>query len=556
MPLAWPIFVAAAICSASPHDVPVADPARQTLAEDDWWLPDWVKPLPEVVGFYGPNPPDVPDQKLKLVTFTWRDVNPREDVYDWSMLEKTLKSDHGIYLRLENSHVIHCPKWLEEKYPELHHKIIQGDPVGDNFDRQTGGTYYPIWHPGFSAEFRKLLANFKAKGFGNHKRFRFWYIPGAWAWGEFGVEHVKQMERDGLKPEGFLRWWRRTVDAYVEAVGPKNAHKLMYTDHDYLSLCDGNATWQKAIGREPFAYVIRRGGSTRFGLLEKFDFMVGDLPNYGLPAVEIGGARYQIANEDAPLLADPHRWIGAENEEAGNANIPWDNYYQLKMTALRSLQLRVNCVFMGRGIWAKAPELHHYMLTTLGRRPADSPDAWCALREWRDVYQEWSRWNFGFRGQWRAQNWERWLWQREVGPNGNTVADCRVKTPVKFNEDKFEARRTDHVHGSDYIYFGVEDRFLHGGSNRVQVKVTYMDDFSGKWWLEYDSAGEEVYKRSRPQTNDNDGKWKTVTFELFDAGFRNRQKQGMDFRLYNGGRHDLTVRFVRVVRLDRPDQKR
>lgn len=52
--------------------------------------------------------------------------------------------------------------------------------------------------------------------------------------------------------------------------------------------------------------------------------------------------------------------------------------------------------------------------------------------------------------------------------------------------------------------------------------------------------------------NRNDNQWKTVTFEIKDAAFLNRQNSNMDFRIFNGGQQDLTVRFVRVIKLQPP----
>jgi Beta-galactosidase len=529
------------------------DPSQQWQNEDDWWLPEWVTPLPDVVGFYVDNPVDVPvpDQTLELVTFRWKDVNPREGVYDWSILEKALAGKNKIYTRMENSHVIHCPDWLIEKYPDLKTQILTGEPTDDNFGQKTGGTYLPLWHPGLKAEFKKLLTSFKEHGFGANPRLKFSYIPGAWAWGEFDVQFVKEMKAQGMKPEDFMSWWRDIVDAYVDAYGKENAHKLMYTGQDALERCDDDIEWQNAIGRKLFEYVWQKGGSTRFGLLEKFDFTTGDMPVYGVPAKDIGGARYFVVDEENPLIANPQRIIGAENEEIGNRNITWDNYYQLKMTALKSLAIRVNCVFLGAGIWEKGGAVHQYMLKTLGRHYWDSPDAWCALREGRDVYQEWSRYHLGHRGPWIVRNWERWLIQREVEPDGKTVAVYPMKSPVKFNEEAREARRTDLAHGSACIYFGVDDRFMKGGRNAVQIKVTYLDQSKGDWWVEYDSEG-EAYKKTTPVKGVDDGKWKTATLVVADAAFQNRQRGGMDFRIVNAGENDLTVRFVRVVRLIPP----
>ena len=539
------------VLSASSSLLAALDPSQQQVCEDDWWLPEWVTPLPDVVSFYGDNPVDVPDQTLELVMFRWKDVNPREGIYDWSILEKALAGKNKIYTRMENSHVIHCPDWLFEKYPDLRTHILKGEPTDDNWEQKTGGTYLPLWHPGIEAEFKKLLTSFKEHGFGAHPRLKFSYIPGAWAWGEFDVQFVKEMKAQGMKPEDFMSWWRDIVDAYVDAYGKENAHKLMFTGQDALELCDDDIEWQNAIGRKLFEYVWQRGGSTRFGLLEKFDFTTGDMPVYGVPAKDIGGARYFVVDEENPLIANPQRIIGAENEEIGNQNITWDNYYQLKMTALKSLAIRVNCVFLGAKIWEKGGAVHQYMLKTLGRHYWDSPDAWCALREGRDVYQEWSRYHLGHRGPWTVRNWERWLIQREVEPDGKTVAVYPMKSPVKFNEEALEARRTDLAHGSACIYFGVDDRFMKGGRNAVQLKVTYLDQSKGHWWVEYDSEG-EAYKKTTSVKGVGDGKWKTATLVVADATFQNRQRGEMDFRIVNGGTTDLTVRFVRVVRLIPP----
>lgn len=540
-----------------------AKPARQDPSEDDWWLPDWVEPKPGVIDFYGRKPDSVPDASasLDLLSLRWKDVNPADGVYDWTPLEAALAKDGPLYLRLENSHVVHCPDWLAAKYPDLPASILRGDkPQLDNWDFDTGGTFYPPWHPGVRGEFQRLLKSFGAKGFGDDPRLRFLYIPGAWAWGEHGLDFIDEMSAAGMTPETYLDWWTETLDAYVAAVGPENRGKLMYTGHDYLPNASSEDSarkrlWNGTIGRKHFIEVMRRGGSTRWGLLEKFDFMNSDLPNYGLPAVEIGGRIHQVADETNPLLSDPRRLIGSENEELDNSNIPWSNYYQLKMTALRSLSLRVNRVFTNAEIWEEAPELHEYLLKSLDRRPADSPDAWCALRSARDVYQEWSRYDSGWRGEWWYDNWERWLWQREVEGEGRTVATHDARIPVRFNEMKKEARRTDLANGNDSFHFWVEDRFLHGGSHAVWIKVTYLDENDATWWIEYDAANGNPAKRTAPHTNRNDGRWRTITFAVDDAAFEGRQPAGSDFRIHNGGEHDLTLRFVRVIRLNAPDPR-
>ena len=79
------------------------------------------------------------------------------------------------------------------------------------------------------------------------------------------------------------------------------------------------------------------------------------------------------------------------------------------------------------------------------------------------------------------------------------------------------------------------------------IKITYLDNFNGTWNLQYQSTN-ELYKNSNPITNACDNKWKTISITITDAGFVNGQKQGNDFRIYNGGASDISVRFVRVIK--------
>ena len=112
-----------------------------------------------------------------------------------------------------------------------------------------------------------------------------------------------------------------------------------------------------------------------------------------------------------------------------------------------------------------------------------------------------------------------------------------IAPPAKFpdlNGGSWEAIRTDHAHGSGFIYFNVDEQFMNGGRNLVVVKVTYIDDHAGEWRLEYDAGAEAVWKRSKPVLNRQDGKWKTVTLQRDDA------------------EHDLTVRFVGLIKAEPP----
>lgn len=528
-------------------------PGAESPSEDDWWLPAWSQPLPGRISFYGAAPAGFaePGPELK-VYLRWKDVNPADGVYDWSALEKALATaTRPIYMRFEHSHVEHVPQWIATKYPELAAQLLHSDPYKDNFGQSLSGSFYRPWHPGLESEFVELMQEFQRRRFANHPRFAFMYFPGLWEWGEYSVQFVDEMVASGMTPQDYLDWNQRMIDTYVAAFGPGNAHKLMYTQLDYLPLTGGRADWTSAIGRKPFAYAVSKGVSVRFGLFEKYDFLTGDMPEYGVhPVVDWNGTRRFGIDESTPLMrAGRQRWIATENEEWGNSNIPVSSYHQLKMTALRTLSLRANLVFTNQRVWQGAPALHEYLRRSIGKSVAESADAWAVLRDGRDQYQEWSKYpSLGYRGQWRTRNWERWLYQKDVQPGGMTFPAYRSDSPVPFNNDAYEAIRTDAASGNRYIYFDVDDRFISGNASDYYVKVTYLDDAVFKWNIHYmGTAG--TLRGTSLVNNVGDGKWKTATFTIRGSVANNLLKGGSDIRINAGSAGSLTVRFVRVVKM-------
>ena len=88
-----------------------------------------------------------------------------------------------------------------------------------------------------------------------------------------------------------------------------------------------------------------------------------------------------------------------------------------------------------------------------------------------------------------------------------------------------------------YLYFDLPDGFMEKApSDRVEVEVTYYDEGTGAWAIEYDSTDfassvREGAFRGGGSANLTDTKtWKTVKFELKDCNFANRCNGG-DFRL-------------------------
>ena len=181
---------------------------------------------------------------------------------------------------------------------------------------------------------------------------------------------------------------------------------------------------------------------------------------------------------------------------------------------------------------------------SFGKTVYNSPDAWAYLRE-ASVYP-----SPGY-----MKNFERWLYQRDMTPDGTTKADRKVNLsydPGGTANYEYMARRTQYTSQQNYIYFDLDDRFAVEGP--VDIKVEYWDNFKAPvaFRVEYNSA----------QAPDTPTEWysgqqdlgiRTVTFTISDAKFQNALPGGMDFRLATNRRGDLTVHWVRVIRTSLPD---
>ncbi|MBM3883441.1 MAG: hypothetical protein FJ387_27665 [Verrucomicrobia bacterium] len=536
-------------------------------AEDDWWLPDWVKPVPNS-GIYGAQNAPQGFVDVEHVVLPWGEIEPREGVYDWSLLTVALSKGRPVWVRFFASDVSHCPEWLARKYPDLkRHRYRWPDGGYDDITGyihgqttvRSAGDFYEVWDPRFEAEFRRFLDAFAQAGFGRDPRIRFAYFPHAFRWNEYSLKWVPEMAKAGFTPEQYVAWFKRTLADYVAAFDG-DAGRIVYTgtgNREWIEWTGDDASfkrWDRAINLPDGGNVLSQaclnlGAGVRDGFTEAFN-RFSWRPDWGLDLVTEGGYRYSVINESHPLISADRRFFGTENEDF---DYLWPNvkhYHWLKLSTLNMLRLRMNWLFLGD--YRVAPDLLQYMRRTMGRKVHESPDAWVALRQYRDPYLVDDQRGDGTEN---IRNFERWLYQRDLAPDGRTVAVERIEPPEKFrqlNGGSWEALRTDHRNGSDRIYFNVDDRFLKGGRNRVLVKVTYLDNHRGPWQLEYDAGEKAPHKPAKPVVGIGDGKWRTVTVELEDAAFENRQHGWADFRLRNDGHSDLTVRFVRLIKPEPP----
>jgi len=118
-----------------------------------------------------------------------------------------------------------------------------------------------------------------------------------------------------------------------------------------------------------------------------------------------------------------------------------------------------------------------------------------------------------------------------------------------------EVRATaDNPASARYIYFDVDDEFLYAKDTAAAVAVTYFDQGSFAFWIDYDSTdvnatGAGVWKLTRTENPLTDSRqWRTVTFVLPDAFFGGRQHDDADFRIASGDK-ELYIDSVTVSTL-------
>lgn len=566
-PVQSPTPTPAPVSSPTPSPAPAPAPASSPLIQlgDDWTLPAWVK-ASATGGCYGCG------DTIEEVQLGWRDIEPQEGVFNWSLLQSRVKNASGfLWLRFFASDTAHLPQWLKAKYPDLQplryrwpdspYRDIYGWPGTD-----LAGDFYPIWDPRIEAQWRRVMQSLEKSGLAKDPKVRFAYFPHGWRWSEYSVKWVPEMINAGFTPEDYVSWFQRMTQDYAAAIG---ANKLVFTGaskSEWIeSLAGINETawkrWQTVLnpptgGNVLSQSALRLGTGARDGFTEVYNGFA-DAPDWGTSLKRIGKYRYSVVDEDHPLIKDSTRVFNTENEDfqflwLDASGKPTVNTYQhVKMASLATLRLRMRSQFAGDPKVPGVAPLYEYSRLSMGRQISDSPDAWAALRQYARAPNDIALNPDGSQDTAEdIRNFERWLYQRECA-GGETTATERVVPPKAFldtNGSAFEALRTDQASGNTAICFNLDDRFLKANAKPLQVKVTYLDDVAGTWLLEYDGA-DSANQRTLEVIKTGDGQWKTATFALSDALFANRQADGADFRLL-AINSNLTVRFVRVVRLE------
>lgn len=529
----------------SPSSSPVAGwfQTAITVADgDDWSLPDGVVAA-EDTGFFSEDADPAHGVDVRSVDVSWRQLQPAgPGSIDWHSsgsaqglefepLVAQLTQPGPFWMRIFASGVDWAPEWVVKDC---------GVPTyGPDYD---GQRHLPIWEDcvwGHLSALYRLL--YEEEALASDPDLRFVYVPGAFTWVEYDYEMITiAAARGDLTLDRYLTWYRAMLADLVSIFG-SHRDKLVFTGEDYPWGPFGEA--DDLLARE----AVDAGMGIRTGIPELSNFHLSEAPAYGS---HIGQDGHLIVDDRAP----PHdgRVIATENECFNDCGFStMDPYYSVRQTNLKSLQLRVNWLYVvpGPSYMDDFSEHWEWVRLSLGRSAGDAPDAWAALRDAEDMY-----WADDDTIDWPTRpvvrNLERWLVQRDVAPDGRVVrstADVHVAELEPDNGTAYEGLRTDRAGGVDTFYFDLDDRFFGDEApHRVLVKVTYLDEGTGAFAIEHAGGISEPVERQ------GDGVWRTATVPIEAFAATGGLAEGTDFAIRAREGDDLTVRFVRLVRADQP----
>lgn len=516
----------------------------------DWTLPASVVPEPGT-GFFSENATPELDVTARVVDLTWRQLQPEPGVFstttadrvygmDFPSFATQLADDGPYWLRLWITGRDWAPPWVQDRCGVT--------PVGVGYE---GDPHLPIWNACLWNHARDLWRTVLiGRGLRSDPRLVLAYVPGGFTWSEFDFDIPAQAAADGkLAFTTFSRWFEQAIADLVAIANGENddpgddfAHKLVYTGEDYPFGPSGWGTRDDLLARD----AVAAGMGIRTGISELSNFHLNEIPAWG---TTIGA--------DGHLVTDPH-WVGldgrrvlaAENECFDACGFTSsDREYAVRMANLKVLQMGVRWLYVvpEDSFLTTWPAHWRWVRLGLGRRAETAPDAWVALREAGDRYflddpvVDWS-------GRPWIRNLERFL--RQIEPPGARTrrgSEVHVGELSPDNGTAFEGRRTQLADGQSRIAFVVDDAFLDGSVDTVELFVTYRDDTNTGWRVKVsDPSGTPVLGPELAQGRT--GAVRTARLRLQGVAFSRALAGGGDLELVATGDEDLEVLFVRLVR--------
>ena len=526
---------------------------------DDWSLPNWVVPASDYV-FFNENLDAGFHINTHVIDLTWKQINPAQGVYsktNTASWNEYGSGDNFSFASFNAQMALGGHYWLriwlsgEDWVPTW---VLSDCNIPSNYrwlDHSQQQRHIPLWNTCVwnhaKTMYQYVLSNWNIK---DDAKLEFIYVPGGFFYGEFDFDVMWAAYQATAVTKTQLLTWLADIRTSLTSMMGEQKGKLMYTGQDYPFdfLQENNGAFELHAKQ-----AVDAGMGIRNGISELFNFHLNETPAYG-SHIESDG---HVTIDENYIIHSQHHVIGNENECYNACGFSTsDPYYAIVMSNLKALQLRSTDLLVETVDSYMSQYSAHWdwVEKELDKQAYNAPDAWVALREYEDRFfvDNTPFNNINWTNKPWLHNFERWLVQKDIAPNGMSQRGTDIRTNVLDvdNGTSYEGRKTKHSTAQDYLYFFVQDNFAKDFSPDMQLKVTYLDAGTANWQLQYRNTDNQVISESVQNSNSNT--IKTATFNLVKANFDNGMAGNADFRLYNGGSTDIEIRFVRLIRLKNP----
>jgi hypothetical protein len=530
---------------------------------DDWSLPAWVTATSDYVLFNEFNNQQF-NIKNHVIDLTWKQINPLQGVFSQTNTATWTEVASGgstfNFDSYSNQLALHGHYWLriwlsgEQWVPDW----VLTDcniPTSQRWlDHSEQDRHIPLWNVCVWNHAKIMYQHvFNTWGIKDDPNFEFAYVPGGFFYAEFDFDVMWAAFQDSAVTASDLLTWLADIRTSLTTIMGNKAHKLVYTGQDYPFEFQNNNNGAFELHA---ADAVNAGMGIRNGITELFNFHLNETPAYG-SHIQADG---HVTIDESFIVHANNHVIGNENECFNACGFTTaDSYYAVVMSNLKVLQLRTTHLLVEpiESYLADYADHWSWVEKQLGKKVNNSPDAWVALREYEDTFfidNEPTN-NVQWDGKPWLHNFERWLVQKDINPDGQSQRGTDIKVNVLDNDNgtSFEGRLTNRAANQDYLYFFVQDDFALNNTDDMQIKVTYLDSGTTAWQLQYRNVSGQL--ESQTVTNTNTNTKKTASFELSTINLDNGMTAAADFRIYNGGINDIEVRFVRLIKLNAPQDQ-
>lgn len=486
--------------------------------------------------FYMGRLPDYPFVENYGHTLFWSDLNPDDGVFDFSEIKNILEEAKNrklkVVFRLKGIVVDRVPASIEngeKKEPYVPQWVIDKHNPNTFFTLNTTSEKIKViapWDQGVQQEYKKFIEAFAKEELFKNSSFAGVYIHGFSS--SFGEEfwlkrsRVQDAINAGMTENKLVQTFKDRIDWWAEAAN-EFKHKLIWIGYH------GVHNYNKEVLDN---YALSKGLGWRGGGIEFYTNSV-IMPPY-LGQTYNNETNYITVDWSNPLR-DGKRYFGDENELLWNNESQQVNKFITETTVMKAGQLGVNYLWTSTEAIKLSPKMFEWFTKIAGKKPSESPDAVCWLRE-------------DYRDQYTIKNLERLLYQRDKEGYKTKNADKIIRPKFYQNEKKnfaYTSRTTDVINKQKGMLFFINETLKNTLTTRFKIQVNYFDDDTAEWILKYQNKDDVV--KSKTIIGKGDNIWKTAEF-IIEKGALNANREVSDFRIELLNGKNLKVKFVRVLK--------